>query len=126
MAVIEEGPGWRIEKTDSGVIHAKVMGSTSDDEIFRYMEVWQRVVEENAPCLHLLDAADIELNDLKSRWDLATRMKDNARLFAKSAVIGETGAKRWIGQVVVKTSGRKNVRFFDTAAEAEAWLISDD
>jgi hypothetical protein len=126
MPLIDEGPGWRVEKTLEGVIRARVSGNATDAEVKKYLDVWQRVIEENAPCLHLLDASQLDLSDLASRWELAARMKQNRELFKKSAVVGVTGAKRFMGQVVVKASGRSNVKFFDDDDAATRWLLQDD
>jgi hypothetical protein len=123
MALIDSGDGWSIIKSDDGIIRVKVSGDAADEHIFRYLEVWQRVIEENAPCLQILDASELDLSDLAKRWELASRMKKNRDLFKKSAVVGVEGAKKLMASIVIKASRRDNVKVFDNVEDAERWLL---
>ena len=124
MPLIDKGAGWSILKDENGIIHSRITGSSDDEEMGRYLDVWQRVIQENAPCLHLLDAGEFELNNLSKRWELAGRMKENRQFFRRSAVVGLDGGKRLVASIVIKASRRDNVKLFDTVEEAEAWLLS--
>lgn len=119
---IAEGLTWSIDVTEDGVVEVELRGDEATPETEKFFESWQKVIEERAPVKHLLHAGEVELKHLASRWDLARRMKDNRKLIEKSAIVGVAGAKKFVAQVVVKASGRDNVRIFSTRDEALAWL----
>ena len=122
--MIGEGEGWSVALDDDGVVCVSIAGDAEDQSVQGFLALWQEVIEAHAPCLHLLDASRLELNQLARRWELATRMKNNRALFKKSAVIGLSGPQRVVSHIVIKASGRDNVRIFGDRDEAIAWLLA--
>jgi hypothetical protein len=120
--------GLTLEKTDDGLIRAHLDGTQdiASEDADAFFDRIREVMKANAPVLHLLDGRDIAIESLALRWKLAQHMSKQSTFIKKSAIVSHSATTRILASVVVRTSGRKNVRFFKTMAEAEAWLIGDD
>ena len=120
--------GLKLVKTADGLIRSFVEGeldlaSEQADVLFEQI---RGVMEANAPVLHLFDGRNLTLDSLALRWKLAQHMKRQRPFIKKSAVVTESATTRTLASVVVRTSGRKNVRFFKSTEEAEQWLLDDE
>lgn len=122
--VFYDSPELRAVMRDDGVLHVVADGVATAEDVESYGSRMLKVCEDNAPILHLLDVRHLDTTDLAARWKLSELMKKQREFIKKSAVVGVDGSKRMMAQVVVKVSGRKNVRFFDNEKDATAWLLA--
>jgi hypothetical protein len=126
VEVLLDEHGLTLVKTDDGLIRSRFCG-TEDVPAHEADAVFARIraiMAAHAPVRHLLDGRDITLDSLALRWKLAQHMGQQRAFIAKSAVVSGSTTTRTLASVVVRASGRTNVRFFKTMDEAEAWLLS--
>ena len=124
MPVLIDEPHVHLELMDSGVffMRARASGASGLEEVLAMM---QPHLEEHAPVLFLNDFSGVADLSLADRWKIASRMKDNRQFIRRSAMFGLAGPMHFAARVVLRASGRKDVRVFDSRQEAEAWLLSD-
>lgn len=70
----------------------------------------------------LTDFTDAYLADRQSNRVLSDYSKGNRPFVRKSAVVGLSGMKRFFFDIVVRASGRSDLRPFKTREDAVAWL----
>ena len=70
-----------------------------------------------------LDARGLGDLSLADRWKLSSRMRDNRRFIARSAVFGLGTAQRFMLKVILRASGRDDLRAFERRDDAETWLL---
>ena len=68
-------------------------------------------------------AGGLGKSSLNLRWKLAMRMKQNRGLIRRSAVFGLSERLTTVVRIILRASGRTNVRIFDTRDAAEKWLL---
>lgn len=119
--------GLTMALSDDGIVVSTVHGAQNlpPDEADVLFEGIRAVMAAQAPVLHLLDGRGINVDSLAMRWKLAQHMNRQRALIKKSAVVSDSATTRTLGSVVVRTSGRTNVRFFRTVEEAKAWLLDE-
>lgn len=124
MPVLIDEPNVRLELTDAGVffMRGRATGASGLEEVLALM---QPHLEEHAPVLFLNDFSGVADLSLADRWKIASRMKDNRKFIRRSAMFGLSSAMQFAARVVLRASGRQDVRVFDSREEAEAWLLSD-
>lgn len=82
-------------------------------------------LEAHAPVRYLVDVSEIPELGLDERWKLSSRMKANRALIHRTAVLGLSTARLFMFNVIVRASGRSNLRAFNDPVEARRWLQSD-
>jgi hypothetical protein len=133
MPVLVEEPNLRIELTPRGIFHVQVsegsaaeaVGGDARPDVGAIMDEIQVHLIANAPVLYLVDLSAIGDLALSERWDLAGRMKQNRQYIARSALYGLSSQLEFAFRVIIRVSGRKDLRVFPGRAEAEAWLLED-
>jgi anti-anti-sigma regulatory factor len=87
------------------------------DEVFALV---QPLFEARAPVRVIIDASGFADLSMSARWRLAMRTKENRPLISRTFVFGLSDTMRFVGQVIVRASGRKNIEMVDTEEEAHA------
>lgn len=126
MAYLIHTGGVRVELTDKGLFSVAVLPSALEEATLE--EVLDQInphLEANAPVLYLLDGSTFPDLSLAERWGLAKRAQRNRALIKKSAIYAMPTRLRFALDVVIRVSGRDNLRAFPDRASAEAWLLQD-
>lgn len=123
MPVLIDEPDCRLELTPEGIFHVRLARSERDSD--DVLDAIQPHLEANAPVRYLVDVTDVKELSLAERWRLAGRMKENRPLIKRSAVLGVRPVLRFPVQVILRVSGRDNVRLFADQREAEEWLLTE-
>ncbi|MCG8592446.1 MAG: STAS/SEC14 domain-containing protein [Proteobacteria bacterium] len=118
METLIDHPLCRIDKTEDGILDARVHGIADDDDVREFFEQFQAVIEAEAPVRFLIDASGLVDSSLAARWRLAGIMKGNRRFIDRTAVYGISPNLKVVLRIILRTSGRTNVGVFDTRAEA--------
>ncbi len=116
-----ELPFVELQLTGEGIFHARLRDAPGAgvDEV---LDAIQPHLEAHAPVRYLIDASDAPDPSLPERWKLSRRMAANRHLIEKSAVVGLAGPRLFIFNVLVRASGRRNLRAFADAETAGRWL----
>ena len=123
MPVLIDEPDLLLELTPEGIFYARLARSErASDEVLNAI---QPHLEANAPVRYLVDVTEVKELTLAERWRLAERMKENRPLIMRTAVLGVHPMLRFPVQVILRVSGRDNVRLFATREDAQRWLLSD-
>lgn len=73
----------------------------------------------------LIDVSGFAANYVREGVDALVDLAEQDENFVeKTAVFGGSFKVRAIGETIIVTSGRKNIKFFETKAEAMSWLDS--
>ena len=123
MRVLAQGKLFRIEELPSGILVTTVWGDGTRDDLEELFGAYQPLLESHAPVRTLTDVSQLGDVSWGARWTFAERMKQNRRLIWKSAVIGLSPRLEVVLRVVLRVSGRTDLRTFDSREAAEAWLV---
>ena len=123
MAILVDGPRYRIEETADGILLVNLAGDAKDPDFDEFFGKFQHLLEERAPATVSIDAGALGESSLNLRWKLAMRMKQNRGLIHRSAVFGLSERLTTVVRIILRASGRTNVRIFDTRDAAEKWLL---
>jgi hypothetical protein len=123
MPVLVDEPSIRVELTDDGAFLATPR-TGAHISVEGVLDSIQPHLEAHAPVRYLVDARGLDELSLADRWKLSSRMKTNRRYIDRSAVFGLGAAQRFMLQVILRASGRSDVRAFERREEAERWLLA--
>lgn len=123
MPLLIDEPDLRLELTPTGIFHVRLStGERTGDDV---LDAIQPHLEDHAPVRYLVDVSGVDGLSLAERWRLAERMKENRRHIRKTAVLGVRPLLQFPVRVILRVSGRDNVRLFGDRAQAERWLLGD-
>ncbi len=122
MKVWIDDPRARVTEHTDGIIEVALQGDIEDADVDEFFDQFQPVMEELAPLRFLIDASGLGESSLSARWKLANRMKSNRRLIERSAVIGVSSQIQVVFRVILRASGRNNVKVCNSRAEALDYL----
>jgi hypothetical protein len=109
---------------DDGIIRGALMGNIGEADMVVFVKDVKRHLEANTsgkPISILQDAQRVGKFSLAARRQL-TELADDPRL-GRLAIINSTNFDRVIATFMMNVAGRMNdLSFFDTEAEAIAWL----
>jgi hypothetical protein len=123
VPVLVDEPDLRVELTETGIFHVRLR--TTDREGDAILDAIQPHLEAHAPARYLVDVSNVRDLSLSERWRLAERMKENRQFIHRTAVLGVNSFLRFPVQVILRVSGRDNVRLFSERPSAERWLLED-
>lgn len=115
-----------IDEIDEQTLFIRVEGDANESDLDQFFEIVQPLLEERAPARVLIDAARLRDSTLGFRFKLAVRMRANKPLIDRSAIFGLPRRQESVLRVLLRLSGRSNVRTFMWRHEAEVWLTSGD
>ncbi|HHS13532.1 MAG TPA: hypothetical protein ENN03_07155 [bacterium] len=111
--------------TDKGdYLHLVFDGELNNDNIHDFLNEAATMIRRPGNRVRLL--SDFETSIVvggKVKNAVAEWVKENTPFVKKSAVLGIKGFKYAMGQFVLRTSGRKNIRLFDSEKAALEWLL---
>jgi hypothetical protein len=133
MPVLHDGPNLRITKTPEGLF--KVDVSEEGDEqgiegpqrpdVEAILQTIQKHLEANAPVHYLIGLAGVSDLTLAERWQIASRMRENRKYIERSALYGLSRQLEFAFRVIIRVSGRTDLRVFRTQDEARQWLLEE-
>lgn len=96
-----------------------------EDVFFTTLEHSRNVVRtlKKDTLLTLVDVTNTESND-RTNNAIKAFANENRPYVKAGAVVGVSGLKKLIFQMVMKFTGRKNLKLFDTVQDAKDWLTS--
>jgi hypothetical protein len=123
--VLAEGRRFKLEKLPSGILLVTAWGRGQRVDVEELFAAYQPVLEAHAPALTMADLTALEDLELSARWAFAERMRKNRRFVLRSAVLGLRPELELVIRVLMRVSGRKNLKVFDDRADAETWLLGE-
>jgi hypothetical protein len=126
MPVLLDDGRYRIEVLGESTLFVSLVGDVEDSDLDDVFGVFQPALVERAPAKVLIDASGLGDSSLSMRWQLAMRMKANRSYVDRTAVFGVPGSLEAALRIVLRASGRSNIRIFSSRAEAEDWLAADE
>jgi hypothetical protein len=122
--LLDDGRYW-IEAIGESTLFVSLRGDAQDSDLDRVFEVFQPALVERAPADVLIDARSIGESSLSTRWKLAMRMKSNRPYIRRTAIYGVSAGYEAALRILVRASGRSNIKVFASREEAETWLARD-
>ncbi len=126
MKVLIEGPFYRVEQTEDGIIKTTGWGSPTAEQIGEYCARHRAMLKPIAPARSLMDASKIGDLSMSARWRFAQELKKNRTLVSRSAVYGLSPQLQTIMRILIRASGRTDLRGFPSESAALAWLRERD
>jgi hypothetical protein len=123
VAILVNDSRYLIEETGEGSLFVKLAGDAKDPDFDEFFEKFQFLLEERAPATVLIDATSLGESSLSLRWKLAMRMKKNREFILRSAVFGLSDRISTVVRIILRASGRTNVKIFETRGDAESWVL---
>lgn len=118
---------YKITRTDERFLRVVFTGDFDDADATAYVQelgpFLQAATAEN-PLRLLVDAQEVGRLSVKAR-KILTELNSDPRS-GETAVLGVNRFLMVLAQFILKASNRDNVRFFESEAEAVAWLNSHD
>lgn len=121
MLPLAAGRCFRIE-IDDGVVVSTLWGEGDTPDVEEYVAALVPILQLRAPACILTDATDIEDLTMRARWVYAQRMTEHRRFLARSAVVGLSPRMDVVLRVLVRASGRSDLRVFYSRQDAMSWL----
>lgn len=121
MLPLASGRCFRIE-IDDGVVVSTLWGEGDTPDVEEYVAALVPILQLRAPACILTDATDIEDLTMRARWVYAQKMTEHRRFLARSAVVGLSPRMDVVLRVLVRASGRSDLRVFYSRQDAMAWL----
>jgi hypothetical protein len=130
VSLLIDEPNVRLEITEEGFFHVRVTEANSDEgvegsarpEVDAILDRIQVHLEERAPVYYLVGFKGMEDLSLAERWRVAGRMRDNRKFITRSAVYGLSTKLQFAFRVIIRVSGRDDLRAFRTEDHARTWL----
>lgn len=121
--------GCEINMREDGVLQVTFRGIVDAEEIEAYVQAYQlyreRATEEN-PVRFLGIGTDLDKFTSGARKALIDMFQARDPRAGKTALVGGSRYGRVLAGLVIKATGRDDMRLFGTVEEAEAWLKSPD
>lgn len=127
-------PNLRLVVTGEGLFHVRVT-QVGDDQgiegvsrpsVDGILDQIQGHLEQRAPVRYLVGFSGMEDLTLAERWRVADRMRANRRFISRSAIYGLSGKLEFAFRVIVRVSGREDLRAFRSEARAREWLLESE
>lgn len=132
MAVLLDEPNVHLEFSDDGIFHVEVsedsdqsVDSPGRPDVDAILASIQEHLERLAPVYYLVGLSGIQDLSLAERWQIASRMRENRRFIRRSAVYGLTKQLEFAFRVIIRVSGRNDLRVFRSYAPAREWLLQE-
>lgn len=95
----------------------------NESEFFKVLEEARSVVRslKKNTLLTLTDITNTESNE-RTNEAIKLFAEENKPYVKAGAVVGVVGIKKFVFQMVLKFTGRKNLKLFNTVREAKEWL----
>jgi hypothetical protein len=126
MAILVEEARYLIEEIAEGTLFVALAGDAKDPDFDEFFQKFQPLLEARAPAKVLIDATHLGASSLSLRWKLAMTMKQNRPYIRRSAVFGLSERLLTVVRIILRASGRNNVKSFAERSEAESWLVEGD
>jgi hypothetical protein len=121
--LLATGHRFHVHELPSGILRVTVWGRGSRTDVDELFNAYQPHLEQRSPALTLTDVTALDDLELSARWAFAERMRKNRQFVLRSAVIGLRPELEVVLRVLVRVSGRKDLRVFDRREDAEEWLL---
>lgn len=121
MLPLASGRCFRIE-VDDDIVVAKLSGEGDTPDVDEYVRALVPILQLRAPARILTDATELEDLTVRARWAYAQRMAEHRKYIAKSAVIGLSPRMDAVIGLLIRASGRSDLRVFSDRSAAVAWL----
>lgn len=121
VRLLDEGEVYALEDHE-GVLVNRIRGVGDREDVNRCVDAFQKQLIPRAPARVLIDTSDAVDISMSGRWDLASRMKENRPYIARTAVIGLRPSLELALRVLLRVSGRDNIKTFGNYEDAMAWL----
>lgn len=121
MLPVASGRCFRIEIQD-GIVMAYLSGEADTADVEEYVAALVPLLRMRAPASVLTDASELDDVTMRARWVYAQRMTEHRRFIGRSAVVGLSPSMEVATRVMIRASGRDDLRVFPTRAQALGWL----
>lgn len=132
MAVLLDEPNVHLEFSDDGIFHVQVAEDAGQDvdsdqrpPVGAILDSIQEHLERLAPVYYLVGLSGIRDLTLSERWEIANRMRENRQYIRRSALYGLTKQLEFAFRVIIRVSGRSDLRVFRTRDAARDWLLEE-
>jgi hypothetical protein len=121
--LLATGQRFHVHELSGGILRVTAWGRCRRADVDELFDAYQPELEKRVPALTLTDVTALDDLELSARWAFAERMRKNRQLVLRSAVIGLRPELEVVLRVLVRVSGRKDLRVFDRGEDAEEWLL---
>ena len=133
VPVLIDQPNVHLEFTDAGIFHVQVMEASADEQVGSdtrpniqpILDGIQVHLVELAPVYYLVGFRGMEDLTLSERWVAAKRMRENRYLVTRSAIYGLSSKLAFAFTLMIRVSGRRDLRVFEHKIDAQAWLMDE-
>lgn len=131
MPVLLDEPNVHLELTEAGIFHVRVrehgedqsVDSPARPDVDVILDMIQAHLERFAPVDYLVGLSGVEDLSLSERWRIAARMRTNRAFIRRSALYGLTKQLEFAFRVILRVSGRDDLRVFNSEQAAANWLV---
>lgn len=111
-----------VEAGADGIVRVRVREDGSLEDVEDMFAQLAEFLRARAPARLVSDATAFSTVTWADRWKLAQGLRQIGRHIARSAVVGLPPSMAFTAQVIVRGSGRTNMRFFEDESAALDWL----
>jgi hypothetical protein len=111
-----------------GILRIKFKGDIDEVEVRNYMAEYQTYLEAESvdkPLHTIIEASEVGKASASVRRIFGTLFQDADPRSGRSAIIGASRYIRVLAGFVIKATGTKDLRLFQTEAEAMGWFHSE-
>jgi len=108
------------------LVHARWHGVVDKPTLETYFPVVQPLLEQHRQVNYFNDFTELDDFTMGARWMGAQRTREQRPFILKSALCGSGRMERWMFHQFIRITGRDDVRMFESADEALAWLFPDE
>ena len=119
--------GHEMHLGDDNILRVKFWGDFDQADVEAYMADFQPIVESATDTIHfLVDVSQVGKASAGARRIFGEMFSDPHPLTGRSALVGASRYIRVVAGFVMRVTGAKNMRIFESEDEAVAWLKGDN
>ncbi|EDM74930.1 hypothetical protein PPSIR1_20839 [Plesiocystis pacifica SIR-1] len=114
----------RVYRSDDGLTRVQVIGSVTPEDVLQVARLLSKLLAHPGPTLVLIDQSQVDPKFGRSGRRALETIADSLA-WDRGAVIGSSHINRMLARIVLELVRQtERTRFFDTEADAVAWLLS--